>query len=290
MPEVGSMSFDRDDAGDDCGELGANSPRPAIADILTADVCNTQSVQLKQLAIVGHLAGGIAHDVNNMLSAVAAFCELARDSLPSGSLQIDDLNQALLAVARATEMNRRLLAYCRPPTPCTVPTDLSEAVKRVERWLKVLLGDDVDLQVDLQPGGLFCGDPIMLEQVVINLVLNARDAMPNGGVLSISSALVSIESETGDSGVELPPGSYARLTISDTGTGMTTAVKEKIFEPFFTTKSAKLGTGLGLAIASEFVKASHGTILVHSRLGRGTTFSLYWPCTSAAENRVTGPR
>jgi signal transduction histidine kinase len=231
--------------------------------------------QAERMNAVGRLTLGVAHDFNNMLSVITASCALARGSLPAGAQQADNIDQALSAAQRAIRLSQRLLAFSRQPNVEPLPTDVSAVVHDTAQFIELLVGSRVRLSVHTESGARALLDPVQLEQLIINLVVNARDAMPEGGVLRIDSAVVR-GSQAGRA--DPPAGDYVRLRVSDTGIGMPAEVRSRIFEPFFTTKPEHQGTGLGLALVSDFVRQSHGHIAVDSQPGQGTTFTVFWPC------------
>ena len=246
----------------------------------------SQEAQLRQTAkmeAVGQLAGGIAHDFNNMLTAIRGYTELVRWDLPPESDQArTDLGQVILAADRAAELTHQLLAFSRRQVLAPRVLDPAEIVHGIAPMLRRLLGEHIDLTIHTAPDvGQILVDPAQLEQVILNLAVNARDAMPNGGQLTIETANADLDTEyvAGHPGGR--PGSQVRLAVSDSGTGMDAATRERIFEPFFTTKEAGKGTGLGLATVYGIVKQSEGWMHVHSEPGQGTTFHVFFPRVSA---------
>ena len=242
-------------------------------DVTERDRLETQLRQAQKMEAVGQLAGGIAHDFNNMLTVIAAHARFLRDQLPPGGEAHEDLDHLEEAVRRAGALTRQLLVFSRRQPVARRPVALDALVEGLERMLARTLGEDVEIVARYGAGdATVLGDPGQLEQVVLNLVVNARDAMPGGGVLVI---------ETRRAGP--PHDRRVCLTVSDTGCGMAAATQARIFEPFFTTKPPGRGTGLGLATVYAIVAAAGGEIRVRSRLGRGTRFEIELPAHHADE-------
>ena len=239
-----------------------------------------QLLQAQKMEAVGRLAGGIAHDFNNMLTAIKSYSQLALDELEEGAAVREDVREIDRAADRAAALTRQLLAFSRQQVLRPRVLDLNETVQGVESMLRRLLMEDVTLQVRLDPDiGHVEADPGQIEQVLMNLVVNARDAMPHGGQLTVGTSNAVIEEETrleyGSS--VFAPGRYVVLAVSDTGAGMDRETQAKIFDPFFTTKEQGKGTGLGLSTVYGIVKQSGGYIWVYSEPGQGTTFKIYLP-------------
>ncbi len=229
--------------------------------------------QSQKLEAVGRLAGGVAHDFNNMLTAIGGYTSFALDRAPSGSPIRSDLEEVRKATERAALLTRQLLAFSRKQVLQPEVLDLNEIVAELESMLRPLLGEDVVLTTALDPGlGAIEADPGQLQQVVMNLVVNARDAMPAGGTISIETANVDVD-EVADGAIE--PGRYVMLTVRDAGEGIDEATIGQIFEPFFTTKESGKGTGLGLATVYGIVKQSGGYLSVETELGAGSAFTIY---------------
>ncbi len=233
----------------------------------------------QKLEAIGSLAGGVAHDFNNILTAITSYSEMLLTDLIPGDPARHDVNEIHQAAKRAASLTRQLLAFSRHQVLQPRLMHLEETVSGMERLLGRLIGEDIALSVD--PGHApmrVLADPGQIEQVLMNLVINARDAMPHGGALFISlrSAVVD-ESFAPARGVGAEPGSYVVLTVRDTGLGMSSAVRERVFEPFFTTKEKGRGTGLGLATVYGIVRQSQGFITLHTEEGHGTTFEIYLP-------------
>jgi PAS domain S-box-containing protein len=247
-------------------------------DITARKKLEGQLVQSQKMETVGKLAGGIAHEFNSILTAIIGQSELLLEDLPAGSPLTKNATEIIKASNRAATLTRQLLAYGRRQFLQPENLDLNQLISGMGGMLQNLIGAGVDAQIvpalDLREVKADAGQ---IEQVIVNLVMNARDAMPNGGKLTLETANVTVHAESVGRYPELKPGAYAMLAISDTGTGMSDAVKARLFEPFFTTKDVGQGTGLGLSTCYGIVKQSGGHISVYSELGRGTTFKIYLP-------------
>jgi len=237
--------------------------------------------QAQKMEAIGSLAGGVAHDFNNVLTVILSCAEALKEDvgegLPADPEVIDEIRAA---GKRAAELTRQLLAFARKQVIAPVPLDLNAVVRGSEKLLRRVLGEDIELTATSVPDlwTVLC-DPGQIEQIVLNLAVNARDAMPGGGTLSIDSANAVIDESHVAAHPFMRAGTYVRLAIRDSGTGMSAEVKARIFEPFFTTKLSGKGTGLGLATVYGIVKQSGGHILVDSAPDRGTTFEVYFPRT-----------
>ena len=234
--------------------------------------------QSQKLETVGKLAGGIAHEFNSILTAIIGQSELLLADLPAGSVLAQGAAEISKAANRAAMLTRQLLAYGRKQFLQPEVLELNRVVAGMEAVLNHLLGGDVSTQIISAPGRhAVKADAGQIEQVIINLVINARDAMPNGGKLTLEIANAAFDADSVGRYPELKPGGYVMLAISDTGTGMSAEVKARAFEPFFTTKGVGQGAGLGLSTCYGIIKQSGGHISVYSELGRGTTFKVYLP-------------
>jgi len=237
-----------------------------------------QLLQSQKMEGIGRLAGGIAHDFNNLLTAIRGNASLALVDLPPGSAAKDDLEQIVESSDRAAALTRQLLAFARRTVMQPVVVDLGSTMKRLEPMLKRLLGEDIALVTVSSTGAFVLADPSQIEQVIVNLAVNAADAMPKGGTLAITVSTHDVADINGSTAGEgLVAGRTARLTVRDTGSGMDEATLERIFEPFFTTKGPGKGTGLGLATVYGIVQQSGGTITARSEPGRGSTFTVRLP-------------
>lgn len=243
--------------------------------------------QASKMEAVGQLAGGVAHDFNNLLTVIMSYGAMLLDRLDLNDPNREDVQEIAHAADRAAALTRQLLAFSRKQVMQPQAMDINAVVRDVENMLRRIIGEDIELQTSLDPGvSTINADPGQLQQVLMNLVVNARDAMPAGGRLSIgtSNSRSAVESTAGS--VRAVDGDYVVLTVSDTGTGMTREVQQRLFDPFFTTKDQGRGTGLGLSTVYGIVKQSGGEIFVYSELGVGSSFNVYFPrFTARAEQR-----
>ena len=240
--------------------------------------------QSHKIEAVGRLAGGIAHDFNNLLTAILTTSQLALADLPEGHALRADLEEIQGAGERAANLTRQLLAFSRRQVLRPRVLDLGGAVADMQKMLVRLIGEDIELFSDSELGCRVCADPGQIEQVILNLALNARDAMPRGGKLTLRTQTVELHQDDGLRmfGCVIPRGRYVQLQVEDTGAGMDEHTLQRIFEPFFTTKEFGKGTGLGLATVYGIVKQSGGYIRVISAVGRGSTFEMYLPASGQA--------
>jgi len=240
-------------------------------------------MQSQRMDAIGRLAGGIAHDFNNLLTAILGFSQALLEGLPDRDPRRDDLVNITTAAERAADLTRQLLAFSRRQVLQPRVVDINDLVRTLERLLRRVLGEDIVLEISLDPElAPVRADPSQLEQVIVNLAVNGREAMPRGGRLAIATRTLS-ENEAPDEVAALAAegAGLVALAVSDTGTGMSAEVRQNIFEPFFTTKEQ--GTGLGLSMVYGIVKQTGGHIEVQSELGEGTSFTVYLPATRAVE-------
>jgi nitrogen-specific signal transduction histidine kinase len=232
----------------------------------------------QKLDEIGSLAGGVAHDFNNLLSVILNYTAFVKEGLPEDHQVMNDLLEVQRAAERATALTRSLLAFGRKQVIQPVTLSLSLIVSEMEEMLRSVVGENIEVCVMLAPNlGHTRADPNQLEQVLMNLVINARDAMHSGGKLTIETANAEISEESAACHLYMTPGPYVVLAVTDTGCGMDEQTKNRIFEPFFTTKERGKGTGLGLSTVFGIVNQSGGNIWVISEPGQGTTFKVYLP-------------
>jgi two-component system, cell cycle sensor histidine kinase and response regulator CckA len=237
--------------------------------------------QTQKMEAVGRLAGGVAHDFNNILSVVLGYCELLLGNIRPADPLREELEEIRLAGERAAALTRQLLAFSRQQILSPRAMNLNDIVSGIQRMLRRLLSEDIEISILLTQNLNLCKvDPGQVEQIILNLVINARDAMPNGGQLTIETANVVLDEVYVKEHPEAIMGPHVMLSVSDTGYGMDKATQVRSFEPFFTTKSKGVGTGLGLSTVYGIVKQSGGCIWVYSEVGRGTTFKVYFPKVS----------
>jgi PAS domain S-box-containing protein len=239
-----------------------------------------QVLQAQKMDAIGRLAGGIAHDFNNMLGAILGFASALQEELPVPSPMARDAEQIVLAAERAAQLTRQLLAFSRKQVLQPSVFDLGRLVRDLEPMLRRLLGEHIELAVKTAGGpARIKADPTQIEQIVLNLVINARDAMPRGGRLTVAVGRRFVDDEEPADPFGARRGDYGLLRVSDSGTGMDPSTQARIFEPFFTTKPKGKGTGLGLSTVYGVVKQSGGHIRVESVLGTGTAFEILLPST-----------
>jgi PAS domain S-box-containing protein len=247
-------------------------------DITDLKRTESQSLQSAKMEAVGRLAGGIAHDFNNLLTVIMSYGQLQIEEHASDDPRRPDLDQIVSAARRAADLTKQLLAFSRRQVLQPQVLDLSDLVMNLSRMLERVIGEDIDLKSNLTSRiGCVRADSGGIEQIIMNLVVNARDAMPSGGTVTIETA--NVEMSGADVGAQDPiaPGPYVLLAVSDTGEGLDEAIKGHLFEPFFTTKERGKGTGLGLSTVYGIVKQSGGYVVAESERGRGATFKVYLP-------------
>jgi two-component system cell cycle sensor histidine kinase/response regulator CckA len=266
----------------------AVSPLQSADGALTHEICALRDVsrerqieeqlqQAQKMEVVGRLAGGVAHDFNNLLTAISGYATIALGRLRRDEPAHNDIQEVLIAAERAANLSRQLLAFSRKEAVQARSLNLDQLVANLERMLRRLLGEDLEVAVNTSGGGWVKADPGHLEQVIVNLALNARDAMPRGGRITIATACVQLdEARRGRYGTVLP-GRWVKLSVTDTGHGMGEEILAHLFEPFFTTKEPGKGTGLGLATVYGIVQRSGGAMAVESRPGQGSMFELWLP-------------
>ncbi len=288
--QIGPLRFDvwyspvRDPKGAVSGVIGV------ATDVTDKQVLEAQLRQAQKMEAVGRLAGGIAHDFNNLLTAILSYADFLLVSLGAEHPAREDAEEVRRAALKAADLTRQLLAFSRRQVLQPKLLDLNAIVGEIEKLLRRLIGEDVTLRTSLAGSlGVVRADPSQIEQVIVNLAVNARDAMPGGGTLTLETANADAEEVRGHGTVKVEPGSYVRLRITDTGEGMDAGTRARLFEPFFTTKEQGRGTGLGLATVYGIVKQSGGYIWVDSERGRGTSFTLYLPRVDAAASAAAQP-
>jgi two-component system cell cycle sensor histidine kinase/response regulator CckA len=243
--------------------------------------------QAQKIDAIGQLAGGVAHDFNNLLGVVMGYGEMILKALPPGDRQRSRAEQILVAASRGAALTRQLLAFSRQQPMEARVLELASAVSNVEKMLARLIGENIEIiTVSDRRGGRVMADPTQIEQVVMNLAINARDAMPAGGCLTIETANVELDAA---SHPDAQPGPYVSLVVSDNGTGISAETLAHIYEPFFTTKESGQGTGLGLATVYGIVRQSGGHLTVDSEVGQGTSFKVYLPRVEAAATEPPDP-
>jgi PAS domain S-box-containing protein len=255
----------------------------------------TQDILLRaqKMEAVGNLAGGVAHDFNNLLTAITGYAELALDRIDEDDPAHSDINQIRKAAAQAASLTSQLLAFSRQTPLLPKVMSVNEVVANLDKMMRRLIGEDIRLTTDLDPGlDYIKADPTQMQQVVMNLIINGRDAMPGGGTLSIETRNITLDEKDCESIADSAPGDYVRLSVRDTGTGIDPEILHRIFEPFFTTKELGKGTGLGLSVGYGVISQHDGWINIDSMPGEGTQFTVYLPATAEAvadQDRMDAP-
>ena len=267
-----------------------NANKQLLTEIKERVKIEEQLNQAQKMDAIGRLAGGVAHDFNNILSAINGYAELCLMKMGEDNPFREEINIILESGQRAARLTQQLLAFSRKQIIRQEFLDVNNEIEVTRKMLGRLLGEDIEIEIIQDPElWPIKADRSQLEQIVLNLAINARDSMPLGGKLTIETANVSLDEAYVKEHYNITPGDYIMLTISDTGQGMTQEIKEHIFEPFFTTKEKGKGTGLGLATVYGIVKQNNGEIMVYSESGKGTTFKIYLPSPkeTAAEKEAS---
>lgn len=260
-------------------------------DITEQKNLQNQLRQAQKMEAIGQLAGGVAHDFNNILQTIIGFSSLMQIKMGPDDPLRASLDQVLVATDRATDLTRRLLAFSRKQVLHRQPVNLADSLRQVGKFLERVIGEDVELKLQIKEEELTAfADGSQIEQLLMNLATNARDAMPGGGLLSILAERAVIDEDYIKAHGYGTPGAFVLITVADTGEGMDAAAVERIFEPFFTTKGPEKGTGLGLSIVYGIVKQHQGFINVYSEPGRGTTFRIYLPMSAESPAARVVPR
>ena len=259
-----------------------------LRDVTAQREMESQVRQLQKMEALGRLAGGVAHDFNNLLTTIIGNAQLVLSDLQKGDPLSEDIQEIKRAGERGAALTRQLLAFSRKQVVEPVVLDLNELIRNLEKMLRRMIGEDVRLEMALDP----ClhttkADLGQMEQVFMNLAVNARDAMPDGGSLFMKTENACVDETVAARDGSLVPGHYVLISVADTGAGMDEWVKLHLFEPFFTTKDAGKGTGLGLSTVYGIVKQAGGHISVHSEAGKGTTFKIYLPKADDAQETLT---
>jgi PAS domain S-box-containing protein len=273
-----------DEEGEPVGGVGISQ------DVTERHILEAQFLQAQKMEAIGRLAGGVAHDFNNLLTVILGFCELLLADGDSDDPRRADIGEIQKAGRRAAGLTRQLLAFSRKQIIEPTRLDLNIVLVDMQVMLRRLIGEDVKVLLDLRPklAGVLA-DRGQIEQIVLNLAVNAKDAMPKGGTLTIETDNVDLDDHYAATHVGVKSGPHVALTMSDTGTGMSPEVQARLFEPFFTTKDEGKGTGLGLATVHGIVTGSGGHVSVYSHVDKGTSFKVYFPRTDAAEKVLAAP-
>ncbi len=261
-----------------------------LRDITEQKLMEQQFIQSQKIEAVGRLAGGVAHDFNNLLTIITGYSQLVRDQLKAEDPLRPHVEEVIAAADRAAALTRQLLAFSRKQVLAPQILDLNQIIQNLSKMLRRLIGEDIEIRNVLSPTlGRVQADPAQIEQIIINLALNARDAMPRGGKLIVETADADLDQAYAGRHMAMVAGRYVMLAVTDTGIGMDEETQAHIFEPFFTTKEKGKGTGLGLAMVYGTVKQSGGYIWVYSEPGRGTTFKVYLPRVEDTSEVIAPP-
>jgi PAS domain S-box-containing protein len=259
-----------------------------IRDISERKHLEDQLRQSQKLESIGQLAGGVAHDFNNLLVVICGYAALLLEELRPGNRMRERVEEIARAGSRAAALTRQLLVFSRREQVEQKHVAINDLVNNLQKMLRRLIGEDIEMVISLdENAGVLCADPGQIEQVIINLAVNARDAMPHGGKLLIETARLIADEEFARGHLSVAPGPYVVLSIADSGCGMSEEVKSRIFEPFFTTKEQGKGTGLGLSTVYGIVKQSAGSIWVYSESGQGSTFKVLFPAVEGVSSEAT---
>jgi signal transduction histidine kinase len=241
-----------------------------------------QLIQSQKMEAVGMLAGGVAHDFNNLVTVIVGYNDMLREQSRNDPQALEFAEEIQRAAERAGALTNQLLAFSRRQIAVPRAVDLNDVVREMDKFLRRLIGEDIVLEARLAAAlPRVKIDPAHMDQVIMNLAINSRDAMPSGGKLTIETAQIELTAQHAGPAMELPPGRYVTLAVADTGVGMDAATRARVFEPFFTTKDKGKGTGLGLSIVYGIVKQNGGEIVAHSEPGAGATFKIYLPAIDA---------
>jgi signal transduction histidine kinase/response regulator RpfG family c-di-GMP phosphodiesterase len=254
-----------------------------LRDVTQQRLLEAQLIQSQKMEAIGQLAGGVAHDFNNLLAVIMGYGELLLGDLPTEDPKSNDIGEMLAAAKRGVALTRQLLAFSRQQMVQLAVLDLNEIVGGIEKMLRRIIGEHIRLSTKLLPDlGRFKADASQVEQILLNLTVNARDAMPEGGRLRIETSNLRLDEAAASSQPGVQAGEYVVLTVEDTGMGMDESTQKRVFEPFFTTKEVGKGTGLGLSTVYGIVRQSGGHIVIESELGRGATFKVFFPRTEGS--------
>ena len=261
-----------------------------VRDVTEQKETENRLVQSQKMEAVGQLTGGVAHDFNNLLTVILGNRELLSDSVSSDPNSKRYSSVAIKAAMRGAELFQRLLAFSRKQALQPKPTDIKKILTAATELMCRTLGEDIDIEM-VHAGGLWEAmvDESQLENALLNLAINARDAMPGGGTLTFETANTHLDREYADKAGEVTPGQYVLIAVTDNGTGMSAEVKDRVFEPFFTTKEVGEGSGLGLSMVYGFIKQSGGHVSIYSEPGEGTTVKLYLPRVTDGNEEAANP-
>ncbi|HCL00742.1 MAG TPA: hypothetical protein DHW42_11640 [Candidatus Marinimicrobia bacterium] len=252
-----------------------------LRDLTERKKLEQQLVQSQKMEAIGKLAGGVAHDFNNILTVILGYCELANMAISKDHPVYEYFHQIEIAGKKAASLTNQLLAFSRRQFIKLSIVNINSVITDMQKMLHRVIGEDIEIQITLEQDiKLIKADPAQIEQIIMNLSVNARDAMPNGGLLTFETKNVALDGEYAKEHSGVKPGSYVLISVSDTGIGMGKEIRDQIFEPFFTTKEKGKGTGLGLSTVYGIVKQNDGFIYVYSEPNVGTTFKIYFPCTN----------